>query len=59
VELQAGWLARIGDAPGDPSRVIGMTSRASWRPTPLQRRFIIAVEQEATRIRSSDDWIVR
>jgi DNA-binding transcriptional LysR family regulator len=59
VELQAGWLARIGDAPGDPSRVIGMTSRAAWRPTPLQRRFITAVEQEAMRIRSADDWIVR
>jgi DNA-binding transcriptional LysR family regulator len=50
VELQAGWLARIGAAPGDPSRLIGITTRAGWRPTPLQRRFEIAIEEEATRI---------
>jgi DNA-binding transcriptional LysR family regulator len=55
VELEAGWLARIGPAPGDPSRLIGITHRAAWRPTRLQQRFIAAVEQEARRIEASHD----
>jgi DNA-binding transcriptional LysR family regulator len=50
VELEARWLARIGPAPGDPSRTIGVTTRAGWRPTPLQRRFLAAVEREAEQI---------
>jgi molybdate transport repressor ModE-like protein len=50
VELAAGWLARIGAAPGDPNRTIGLTSRAGWRPTPLQAAFVAAVEDEAKRI---------
>lgn len=53
VELEAGWLARIGAVPGNPSRMIGMTSRADWRPTPLQRGFIAAIEEEAERIERS------
>ena len=50
VELEAGWLARIGAAPGDPSRTIGITTRADWRPTRAQRRFLAAVEHEAEQI---------
>lgn len=46
VELEAGWLARIADAPGDVSRTIGVTTRADWRPTVLQRRFMdLLIEQ--------------
>lgn len=50
VELEAGWLAQIGAAPGDPSRTIGLTSRAEWRPTSVQRAFLEALEEEAKRI---------
>lgn len=50
VELEAGWLARIGAAPGDPSRVIGVTTRAAWRPTALQQRFLDLVSEEAKKI---------
>uniref|UniRef100_UPI003B3A0FF4 LysR substrate-binding domain-containing protein n=1 Tax=Sphingobium sp. TaxID=1912891 RepID=UPI003B3A0FF4 len=40
VELEAGWLCRI-DTPYPPtSRSIGVTTRASWRPTIVQREFI-------------------
>jgi DNA-binding transcriptional LysR family regulator len=53
VELEAGWLARIGPAPGDPSRMIGLTTRAGWRPTRLQRRFVASVEEEAKRIEAA------
>ncbi|MDB5722719.1 MAG: LysR family transcriptional regulator, partial [Alphaproteobacteria bacterium] len=55
VELEAGWLARIGPAPGDPSRLIGITTRVAWRPTRLQRRFREAVEAEAKRIGPPQD----
>jgi DNA-binding transcriptional LysR family regulator len=53
VELEAGWLVRIADAPGDISRTIGLTSRADWRPTRLQQRFIAILETEAARIVAS------
>jgi DNA-binding transcriptional LysR family regulator len=52
VELEAGWLARIGAAPGDPSRTIGVTTRAGWRPTALQRAFTAALSDQAKRIAS-------
>jgi DNA-binding transcriptional LysR family regulator len=40
VELEAGWLARLGPTPGDPSRLVGLTIRDGWRPTALQQRFL-------------------
>jgi LysR family transcriptional regulator of gallate degradation len=40
VELEAGWLANLGDAPGDLRRTIGMTARADWRPTAIQAAFV-------------------
>lgn len=40
VELEAGWLVKIGDAPGNIRRTIGVTTRADWRPTALQQRFV-------------------
>jgi LysR family transcriptional regulator of gallate degradation len=52
VELEAGWLVKIGDAPGDLSRIIGVTTRADWRPTQLQRGFMAALEAEARQIAS-------
>jgi molybdate transport repressor ModE-like protein len=52
VELEAGWLVQIANAPGEISRTIGVTTRADWRPTRLQRRFIAALEVEAERIGS-------
>lgn len=49
VELEAGWLVKVADAPGDVSRTIGVTTRADWRPTALQRRFLdVLAEQAAT-----------
>jgi DNA-binding transcriptional LysR family regulator len=55
VELEAGWLAKISRPPGDPSRLIGMTTRAAWRPTPLQKHFLDLVALATERIRSSHD----
>lgn len=50
VELEAGWLIRIADAPGDVSRTIGVTTRADWRPTALQRRFLEVLAEQAAAI---------
>ena len=47
VELDAGWLVKVADAPGDVSRTIGVTSRADWRPTALQRRFLAVLSEKA------------
>ncbi|WP_030541011.1 LysR substrate-binding domain-containing protein [Sphingobium sp. DC-2] len=46
LELDAGLVADIGPAPGAISRTIGLTTRADWRPTRLQQRFMAAVEAE-------------
>ncbi|WP_157221047.1 LysR substrate-binding domain-containing protein [Flavisphingomonas formosensis] len=40
VELDAGLLTAIGLAPEATARVIGLTTRADWFPTALQRAFI-------------------
>ncbi len=40
VELEAGWLARIGDAPDWMSRTIGITTRADWNPTATQANML-------------------
>ncbi|WP_428152149.1 LysR family transcriptional regulator [Brevundimonas sp.] len=47
VELEAGWLTKVADAPGDVSRTIGVTTRSDWRPTVLQRRFLDVLGEQA------------
>lgn len=43
VETEAGWLVRLAGLPPGLGRTIGMTWRASWRPTEVQRDFIEAL----------------
>jgi DNA-binding transcriptional LysR family regulator len=50
VEIEAGWLVRIAQAPGDISRTIGVITRAEWRPTPLQARFLAQLDHGAKEI---------
>lgn len=40
VELEAGWLVRIGTPPKELRRTIGVTARSGWRPTGMQQQFI-------------------
>jgi DNA-binding transcriptional LysR family regulator len=47
VELKAGWLARIADAPGDPARLMGVVTRGGWNPTRLQQRLLDLLADEA------------
>lgn len=47
VELEAGWLDVICDAPGDLLRTIGVTLRSGWRPTARQSAFIKLLSESA------------
>lgn len=40
VELEAGWLKVIGQAPSSMQRKIGLTHREGWHPTSLQSAFV-------------------
>jgi DNA-binding transcriptional LysR family regulator len=40
VELEANWLTSLGTVPHGFHRVIGVTTRASWRPTAAQAEFL-------------------
>jgi len=40
VELEARWLTSLGTVPSGFHRVIGVTTRASWRPTAVQAEFL-------------------
>lgn len=40
VELEAQWLVALRSAPPTMQRTIGVTTRASWRPTAVQAEFI-------------------
>lgn len=44
VELEAGWLQIVAPAPPELSRTIGITTRASWRPTAAQADFLVDLE---------------
>jgi len=48
VELEAGWLAKIGVAPRDMRRTIGTTRRAQWRPTAMQQAFVTLLKEMAS-----------
>lgn len=49
VELEAGWLVHIADAPASVCRTIGVTARADWRPTPQQANFLATIRDQAAR----------
>jgi DNA-binding transcriptional LysR family regulator len=49
VELEAGWLCRIETDVIPASRMIGMTVRASWRPTIVQAEFMADLQAVAQR----------
>ena len=50
VELEAGCLVKIADAPGVLTRTIGVTTRSDWRPTALQQRFLDVLAEQGAMI---------
>lgn len=51
VELEAGWLTKICEAPGNLERTIGTTTRAGWRPTVMQSSFLELLQGAASEIK--------
>lgn len=51
VELEASWLTRIADLPPELGRTIGVTTRASWRLTEVQREFMADLDAVAAEMR--------
>ena len=51
VELEAGWLTKICEAPGNLERMIGTTTRAGWRPTAMQSSFLEVLHGVASTIK--------
>ncbi len=51
VELEAGWLTKICEAPGNLERMIGATTRAGWRPTAMQSSFLEVLDEVANTIK--------
>lgn len=47
VELEAGWLIKICEAPANLERTIGTTTRAGWRPTAMQSTFLETLHESA------------
>lgn len=45
LEMDTGMLTTIGPAPEASGRVIGVTTRAGWRPTRVQARFLEVLGQ--------------
>src|SRR5690606_6920477 len=45
LEVRAGLLRHIGRTVPDTVRMIALTTRAGWRPTPLQQQFIQRLEE--------------
>ncbi|QBM75074.1 LysR family transcriptional regulator [Sphingomonas sp. AAP5] len=54
LQIRSGLLARVGAPLEDSKRLIGITTRRSWRPTAVQRRFIEKVEEVAATIKSTE-----
>lgn len=54
IELEAGLLAHIADAPDEVRRTIGITTRADWRPTPRQASFLATIEEQARQKRGGE-----
>ena len=47
VELEASWLTTLCSAPEGLERTIGITTRASWRPTTVQASFVAELQAVA------------
>jgi DNA-binding transcriptional LysR family regulator len=48
IELEAGWLTKICEAPRNMERTIGVTTRAAWRPTAMQQAFMDSLRGSAS-----------
>ncbi|MGI4881425.1 MAG: LysR family transcriptional regulator [Janthinobacterium lividum] len=64
LQIRIGLLARVGEPLEDSRRLIGITTRRSWRPTAMQRRFLDLLDEVAAEIKADttagvqrSDWV--
>jgi DNA-binding transcriptional LysR family regulator len=59
LQIRLGLLARVGPPLEDSTRKIGITTRRSWRPTAMQRRFIALLGEigRDSHARPASGWI--
>ncbi|RYY45108.1 MAG: LysR family transcriptional regulator [Sphingomonadales bacterium] len=50
LEIEAGMLARIGGPLAGTVRTIGVTTRAGWRPTLAQSRFLALLDEQGLQL---------
>lgn len=55
LQIRSGLLTQIGTPLEDSRRMVGVTTRRSWRPTATQRKFLDLVREAATKMRSDYD----
>jgi len=53
LQIRSGLLARVGTPLEHSKRLIGITTRRSWRPTAVQRRFLDMLGEVAMTIKST------
>jgi hypothetical protein len=51
LQIRSGLLAQIGAPLEHSRRLVGITTRRSWRPTATQRQFLDLLEQAAAAMR--------
>ncbi|MGH6616663.1 LysR family transcriptional regulator [Sphingomonas sp.] len=54
LEIDSGMLATVGPPLEESERMIGITTRAGWRPTHVQALFINALKEIAVQLRTQD-----
>jgi DNA-binding transcriptional LysR family regulator len=59
LQIRSGLLTRIGEPLEETQRLVGITSRRSWRPTAIQRRFIDLLKEASAEMRDHPDVLDR
>lgn len=54
LQIRGGLLAQVGQPLEESTRVIGITTRRSWRPTATQRRFLELLSEVAAAMKNPD-----
>jgi len=55
LQIRSGLLARVGPPVTGSSRLVGITTRRSWRPTAIQSRFLDILREIAADIRPGEE----
>ncbi|MGE4409323.1 MAG: LysR family transcriptional regulator [Sphingobium sp.] len=57
LQIRSGLLAQVGPPLETSRRLVGITTRRSWRPTAIQRRFLDLVKEAAMNLQSGTELV--